>query len=163
MSSTPPLPSTLPPEHKIEIDEATSKEKWILNNEDIEVTQFLPSENLQRPEDLEPSEIASGWRLQADLEVISANDNNLLKPAHVPKRRRSPVTVQEWVASLPIPHLLEVNQGNTAEQRREKIPVPVISLPGSNLESPPSESSLKIVDEHQAIDSQENINRYTLF
>ena len=162
MSSTPPLPSTLPPEHKIEIDEATSKEKWILNNEDIEVTQFLPSENLQRPEDLEPSEIASGWRLQADLEVISANDNNLLKPAHVPKRRRSPVTVQEWVASLPIPHLLEVNQGN-AEQRREKIPVPVISLPGSNLESPPSESSLKIVDEHQAIDSQENINRYTLF
>ena len=41
MSSTPPLPSTLPPEHKIEIDEATSKEKWILNNEDIEVTQFL--------------------------------------------------------------------------------------------------------------------------
>ena len=162
MSSTPPLPSTLPPEHKIKIDEATSKEKWILNNEDIEVTQFLPSENLQRPEDLEPSEIASGWRLQADLEVISANDNNLLKPAHVPKRRRSPVTVQEWVASLPIPHLLEVNQGN-AEQRREKIPVPVISLPGSNLESPPSESSLKIVDEHQAIDSQENINRYTLF
>ena len=162
MSSTPPLPSTLPPEHKIEIDEATSKEKWILNNEDIEVTQFLPSENLQRPEDLEPSEIASGWRLQADLEVISANDNNLLKPAHVPKRRRSPVTVQEWVASLPIPHLLEVNQGN-AEQRREKIPVPVISLPGSNLESPPSESSLKIVDEHQAIDSQENINRYTPF
>ena len=162
MSSTPPLPSTLPPEHKIKIDEATSKEKWILNNEDIEVTQFLPSENLQRPEDLEPSEIASGWRLQADLEVISANDNNLLKPAHVPKRRRSPVTVQEWVASLPIPHLLEVNQGN-AEQRREKIPVPVISLPGSNLESPPSESSLKIVDEHQAIDTQENINRYTLF
>ena len=163
MSSTPPLPSTLPPEHKIKIDEATSKEKWILNNEDIEVTQFLPSENLQRPEDLEPSEIASGWRLQADLEVISANDNNLLKPANVPKRRRSPVTVQEWVASLPIPHLLEVNQGNAAEQRREKIPVPVISLPGSNLESPPSESSLKIVDEHQAIDTQENINRYTLF
>ena len=162
MSSTPPLPSTLPPtEQKIEIDEtATSREKWILN-EDIEVTQFLPSENLQRPEDLEPSEVASGWRLQADLEVISANDNNLLKPAHVPKRRRSPVTVQEWVASLPIPHLLEVNQEQRREKKSEKIPVPLISLPGSNLESPPpSEPSLKIVDEHHAIDSSENINKY---
>ena len=163
MSSTPPLPSTLPPtEQKIEIDETASREKWIIN-EDIEVTQFLPSENLQRPEDLEPSEIASGWRLQADLEVISANENNLLKPAHVPKRRRSPVTVQEWVASLPIPHLLEVNQESSElrrEKKSEKIPVPLISLPGSNLESPPtSESSLKIVDEHQAIDSSENINK----
>ena len=105
MSSTPPLPSSLPPEIS-NFDE--TKEKWILN-EDIEVTQFLPTEKNSQPEDLEPSQVASQLRLQADLEITQteSSDNNLLKPAYVPKRRRSPVTVQEWVASLPIPHLLE--------------------------------------------------------
>lgn len=99
MSSTPPLPSSLPPEAS-KIDEQ-SKEKWILN-EDIEVTQFSQDSN---PED--PSQVASQLRLQADLDIVVPADDKLLKPAHVPKRRRSPVTVQEWVASLPIPHLLE--------------------------------------------------------
>ena len=78
MSSTPPLPSSLPPETS-KIDD--SKEKWILN-EDIEVTQYSDQPNSE-----DPSQVASQMRLQADLDIVVPADK-LLKPAHVPKRRR---------------------------------------------------------------------------
>ena len=142
MSSTPPLPSSEPPQQTEE-----SKEKWILN-EDIEVTQFLPSES-PNPEDLDPTQVASQLRLEADIEV-QVVDDNLLKPAHVPKRRRSPVTVQEWVASLPIPHLLErPREEPEKEDDKLELHLPLISLP-SQQESPGS--SLK----DEPINSKEN-------
>ena len=58
----------------------------------------------------DPNETASRLRLQADIDVEIAKKNetsNLLQPAKIPKRRRSPITVQEWVASLPVHHTLQ--------------------------------------------------------
>ena len=56
------------------------------------------------------NETASRLRLQADLDVEKINRNessNLLQPVRIPKRRRSPITVQEWVASLPVHHIIQ--------------------------------------------------------
>ena len=58
----------------------------------------------------DPSETASRLRLQADIDVentIKNETSNLLQPAKIPKRRRSPITVQEWVASLPVHHTIQ--------------------------------------------------------
>ena len=72
----------------------------------VEVTQFMPDE--EKHEDA--NETASRLRLQADLDVEKINRNessNLLQPVRIPKRRRSPITVQEWVASLPVHHIIQ--------------------------------------------------------
>ena len=56
------------------------------------------------------TETASRLRLQADILVEKDDKNetsNLLQPIKIPKRRRSPITVQEWVASLPVHHILQ--------------------------------------------------------
>lgn len=65
-------------------------------------TSGPPEEVCDGPADL------SSLRLEADLTVESTCTNFLQPLASLPKRRRSPVTVQEWVASLPVPHLLSV-------------------------------------------------------
>ena len=61
-------------------------------------------------ENQDVTETASRLRIQADIEVEQENKNetsNLLQPIKIPKRRRSPITVQEWVASLPVHHILQ--------------------------------------------------------
>ena len=77
-----------------------------MQNQTIEVTQFMPDSE----EHEDPSETASRLRLQADIDVENTTKNetsNLLQPAKIPKRRRSPITVQEWVASLPVHHTIQ--------------------------------------------------------
>jgi len=101
MNSTPPqLPGSAPPVLLCKTDE-----KWLLE-EDIEVTQFMPDDD----ESEDVTETASRLRLQADIHVEKDDKNetsNLLQPIKIPKRRRSPITVQEWVASLPVHHILQ--------------------------------------------------------
>ena len=75
-------------------------------NRCVEVTQFMPDDD----ENEDVTETASRLRLQADIHVEKDNKNetsNLLQPIKIPKRRRSPITVQEWVASLPVHHILQ--------------------------------------------------------
>ena len=63
-------------------------------------------------------EATNQLRLETDINIsqedqeddVTRSSSGLLHPIKLPKRRRSPVTVQEWVASLPIPHLLTTNR-----------------------------------------------------
>ena len=109
-SIPPKLPGTSPPELP-----SKSDEKWLLE-EDIEVTQLIPEHENHREIDEIPQETASRLRLEADLNIEKDEKNcenkneNLLQPARIPKRRRSPITVQEWVASLPVHHLIQREQ-----------------------------------------------------
>ncbi len=110
----PDVPTSLPPAPATRIEE-----KWLLDEEDdIEVTQLVNEEVDASQQS--PCQTASELRLQADIEILldqqplagaEANDekcsSNLLQPTRVPKRRRSPITVQEWVASLPVHHLIQ--------------------------------------------------------
>ena len=51
-----------------------------------------------------------------DDEDKESNPGGLLAPPRTPRqRRKSPVTVQEWVASLPPPHVLQ-RQGLEEEE-----------------------------------------------
>lgn len=49
----------------------------------------------------------SGPLASEDQEICQARPVNLAVPHSPRQRRKSPVTVQEWVASLPPPHLLQ--------------------------------------------------------
>ena len=95
--------------HKIiKVDNTDS---YIADDDTEEVCQIFK-------EDTSFEDTTSRIRLETDL-VVSQSDeagpstsgsNSLLQPIRIPKRRRSPVTVQEWVASLPIPHLLATDR-----------------------------------------------------
>ena len=92
----------------IKVDNTDS---YIADDDTEEVCQIFK-------EDTSFEDTTSRIRLETDL-VVSQSDeagpstsgsNSLLQPIRIPKRRRSPVTVQEWVASLPIPHLLATDR-----------------------------------------------------
>ena len=86
-------------------------DSYIADDDTEEVCQIFK-------EDTSFEDTTSTIRIETDL-VVSQSDeagpstsgsNTLLQPIRIPKRRRSPVTVQEWVASLPIPHLLATDR-----------------------------------------------------
>lgn len=103
-ASPPPLPLSEPPPRDVTIrhDVTGGLPDITVLQEDTEVAQILH----------EPTEdTLSRLRLQADLQVKDTRKPQHLKPGEVRhKRRRSPVTVQEWVASLPLPHLMARNE-----------------------------------------------------
>ena len=86
-------------------------DSYVVDEDTEEVCQIFK-------DDTSFEETTSRMRLETDFEVSQSDEaglstsgsNTLLKPIRIPKRRRSPVTVQEWVASLPIPHLLATDR-----------------------------------------------------
>lgn len=105
MNSEPPdLPVTQPPDLP-----RSNNEKWLLED-DIEVSQLIVHQDPEE-EEQDLTSTTSRFRLEADLllpeDQETASSSNLLQPTRVPKRRRSPITVQEWVASLPIHHIVQ--------------------------------------------------------
>lgn len=126
----PDLPRSSPPpdQHKFQ-----ANEKWILDEDDIEVTQLIHDEPTLLVVDEDPSQVASQLRLEADVEILSdeeAKKENLLKPNKIPRRRRSPITVQEWVASLPIHHV--VQRENLEQVESGTCPQVTLSLTSPN-------------------------------
>ena len=106
-STTPLLPTSEPPK----IVACQNWGDFVVSESDLEVSQLLDDGCSPDPDqNLSTNDQASRLRLDTDFQIenqpTAAADGNLLQPAKVPKRRRSPVTVQEWVASLPVPHLL---------------------------------------------------------
>ena len=105
-STTPLLPTSEPPK----IVACQNWGHFVVSESDLEVSQLL-DDGSHPDQNLSTNDQVSRLRLDTDFQIENqpteaAGDGNLLQPAKVPKRRRSPVTVQEWVASLPVPHLL---------------------------------------------------------
>jgi hypothetical protein len=109
-SVPPPLPNSEPPKK----NPSNEPDSLTYCADDNEINQILHQEGPNYDQDdLPVNEASSLFRLEADVtfgDESVPRSGGFLQPeskksSHA-QRRRSPVTVQEWVASLPIPHLL---------------------------------------------------------
>ena len=106
----------LPPEGQEENDGKENKVVDLKNTDDVHQLSGSVAAAAPPPGESMPE---SGEVQQSP----ARKDNNLLRAptrSGMRQRRKSPVTVQEWVASLPLPHLLQQRQQQEEEAERER-------------------------------------------